>query len=94
MLFLFILAAVLYCVIALFFLIFSAAELIDSGNSSNLRLLAALATSVVWPATLIVMTAFVFGAQCAARLRFSTKSNELHHVPARTPNVIAMRRAD
>ncbi|MEP4030333.1 hypothetical protein [Roseibium polysiphoniae] len=89
-----ILAATLYGVIALFFLIFSAAELIDSGNSSNLRLLSAVVTSAVWPVTLIVMTAVVFGAQCAARLNFSTEPHKMSHVPAQEPNVIAMRRAD
>ncbi|WP_153770258.1 hypothetical protein [Labrenzia sp. CE80] len=89
-----ILTVTLYGVIALFFLIFSAAELIDSGKSSNLRLLSAVVASAVWPVTLIVMTVVVLGAQCAARLNFSTELHKIRHVPTQEPNVIAMRRVD
>lgn len=46
--------ALLYGVVALMFLAFSCAELIDTGRSNRLRLTFAIAAAVFWPAALIV----------------------------------------
>lgn len=46
--------ALLYGVVALMFLAFSCAELIDTGRSNRLRLTFAIAAAVFWPVALVV----------------------------------------
>lgn len=46
--------ALLYGVVALMFLAFSCAELIDTGRSNRLRLALAIAAAMFWPVALVV----------------------------------------
>lgn len=48
------LGALLYGVVALMFLAFSCAELIDTGRSNRTRLLLAIAAAAFWPVALVV----------------------------------------
>ncbi|NBN63019.1 hypothetical protein GWI72_09955 [Microvirga tunisiensis] len=48
------LGALLYGVVALMFLAFSCAELIDTGRSSRGRLLLAISAAAAWPVALVV----------------------------------------
>lgn len=48
------LGALLYGVVALMFLAFSCAELIDTNRSSRLRLALAIGAAIVWPVALVL----------------------------------------
>ncbi|ADZ71472.1 hypothetical protein [Polymorphum gilvum] len=54
-----VLLVALYGVVAVVFMIFSCAELVDTGRSSPVTLLLAVVTSLAWPLTLMVMTVVV-----------------------------------
>lgn len=48
------LGALLYGVVALMFLAFSCAELIDTNRSSRLRLMLAIGAAIAWPVALVL----------------------------------------
>lgn len=53
-------AAALYCAVAVVFMVLSAAELLESGTSSPLRLCGVLAAAALWPVTVSVLSLYVF----------------------------------
>lgn len=70
--------ALLYGVVALMFLAFSCAELIDTGRSNRLRLTFAIAAAVFWPVALVVASlAAVMAARPARPSVEAGRSNGL-----------------
>lgn len=76
-----------HSLIALVFLVFSAAELVDTGRSTPARLAATLIACAVWPVTLVVMSVTVLLARASAR-----RASAGAHLAPRAGNVIAFRR--
>ncbi|TYC64442.1 hypothetical protein FMN50_00235 [Rhodobacterales bacterium] len=78
-----VLAAVLYGAVTLVFLIRSAAELLQSGVSSNARLAGVLVAAVFWPVTTVVLSLSVYFANAGQDKAVSKRSVPLKfsHTP-------------